>query len=745
MKFVFVAKQEKNAAAFLETLRLLIERGHHVTLAIQERDEERDRRVARQIDSDRFSVVPCPSVRTDEWARVAPLVRRLRDCVQYLKPPFRTSDALQTRIVHKLRQEFGIDVPAGRMAAALRLVPEVQLARIESVMKLAEASLPTSPLFDRFIESQRPDVVLISPLIHFGSAQADVAASARRLGIPVWMLLFSWDNLSTKGCMHVEPDLMFVWNEQQRTEAEQLHNFPASRVVVTGAPRFDAFFALRPAMQREEFLEPLGLDPAKPTLLYLCSSRLIAPQELSFVRRWVAAVRAASSAALSDCNILIRPHPDIALLPDDVSLVRHRWPAAPHIHAHVARPFEDPRAVVLRTSYKDPDGLYESLAHSTAVVGLNTTAELEAGIVGRPVFTIAAGNDDGSQRPTLHFHYLTRAHGGFVSVASTLAEHVAQVEEVLAAGADPAPIRAFVESFLRPHGIDRAVSPVLADALEEQARSEHRAEPVEPSRTTLEPVRAPQEHGVLRLGYKRARIPVHVTPEVVRRVHGGIVPIDRSTVDWLEQWVGIGDVVYDVNAGFGAYTLIAAMQRGATVIAFEPGYRAYTVLCENLALNGIQGSVVAVPLPLGDRDALAEMKYERGRSGYGRYAVQPRAWRIRPSDAVQAHVRTVCITRLDTAIERYGLPEAGHLRLSAHAAAGVLAGGARTLASGSLRTIWAHLRPQDEAAMTEQLGAVGLRTAMRRVTERSVRIVFARDAEARAPSDSSRASRHTLA
>jgi FkbM family methyltransferase len=479
-------------------------------------------------------------------------------------------------------------------------------------------------------------------------------------------------------------------------------------------------------MRRDEFLGPLGLDPAKPTLLYLCSSRLIAPGELSFVRRWLIAVRGAASAELRDCNILIRPHPDIALLPDDVPLVRHRWPAAPHIHAHVATPFDDSRAVVLRTSYKDPDGLYESLVHSTAVVGLNTTAELEAGIVGRPVFTIAADDGDISQRPTLHFHYLTRAYGGFVSVASTLGEHVSQMEEALAAGADPAPIRAFVETFLRPHGIDRAVSPVLAAVLEERGRSKGRPEPGEPLRTAVEPVRTPEEDDVLRLGYKRARIPVRVTPEVLRRVKRGTVPIDRSTVEWLETSVGVGEVVYDVNAGFGAYTLVAATQRGATVIAFEAGYRAYAALCENVGLNGIQGAVVAVPLPLGDRDALAEVKYERGRSGYGPYGVRPAAWRLRPSDAVQPHVRTVCITRLDTAIERYALPRAHHLRLSPHGARGVLAGGTSLLAGESLRTIWAHLRPQDEAAVMEQLGAAGLRPAMRRVTERAVRILFAR-------------------
>lgn len=732
MKFLFVAKQEKNAAAYLETLHCLIGRGHEVTVAVQERDDQRDSGLAQQVQSDRFRVVPCPSARLDEWASVAALVRRLRDCVQYLNPPFVGSAALQARIFHKLRQELGVDLEGEVLAAGLRRVSDGQLDRFEAILRLAEASIPTSALFDEFLTSQQPDVLLLSPLVHFGSAQADVAASGRRLGIPVWMLLYSWDNLSTKGCVHVQPDLMFVWNEQQRREAEQLHGFSPSRVVVVGAPRFDGFFRLCPALTREQFHEPLGLDPSKPTLLYLCSSRLIAPRELDFVRRWLAALRASASAVVRECNVVVRPHPDIELLPESVPFARCRWPVAPALNAKVARPFDDPRAVVLRTSLKSPDGLYESIVHSAAVVGLNTTAELEAAIVGRPVLTIAPGREGGeAQQVTVHFDYLTREHGGFVAVASSLEQHVSQLEQVLAEGADAAAIRAFAESFLRPHGIDRPVSPILADALEQRAGSRAIESPAQPARTTVRAPRAEPAGAVVQLGYKPARILVRVTPETADHVKRNTIRVDRAAVEWLEEWVTVGDVVYDVNAGFGAYALIAAVQRGALVVAFEPGYKAYGALHENLILNGCQGSVIPVPLPLADRDGLADVKYERGQIGSGRYAVRSTPWRVRSPQAAKPHVQAACVTRLDTAVERYRLPQVNHLRLSAHAPAGkVLEGAARALARPSLRTVWVHLAPPREAAVTKQLAAFGLGAVARRVAKRSVRLVFARDAAA---------------
>ena len=68
--------------------------------------------------------------------------------------------------------------------------------------------------------------------------------SARALGIPVGFPVFSWDNLTTKGIVHVHPDCVFVWNDVQKREATEYYGFRPRSVVITGAPRFDSFLAL---------------------------------------------------------------------------------------------------------------------------------------------------------------------------------------------------------------------------------------------------------------------------------------------------------------------------------------------------------------------------------------------------------------------------------------------------------------------------------------------------------------------
>ena len=114
---------------------------------------------------------------------------------------------------------------------------------------------------------------------------------------------------------------------------------------------------------------------------------------------------------------------------------------------------------------RDQD-LLDQLSVSDAVVGLNTSAEIEAAILDRPVLTVKAGSLAPGQEGQLHFRYLLEEEGGFVRTAAGLDEHVGQLVEAL--DRDPlAPARRrFLETFVRPLGIDRPAGPALADAIE---------------------------------------------------------------------------------------------------------------------------------------------------------------------------------------------------------------------------------------------------------------------------------------
>ena len=87
------------------------------------------------------------------------------------------------------------------------------------------------------LTDEAPDVLLVSPLVRFGSEQSDWVKSAKALGIPVGFPVFSWDNLTTKGVIHVEPDRIFVWNAVQKREATEYYGIAPEKIVVMARGR----------------------------------------------------------------------------------------------------------------------------------------------------------------------------------------------------------------------------------------------------------------------------------------------------------------------------------------------------------------------------------------------------------------------------------------------------------------------------------------------------------------------------
>jgi len=325
-----------------------------------------------------------------------------------------------------------------------------------------EEAVPTQAGIDEFVTERHPDLMLITPLIELGSPQLDYLRAARRHGIRSALCVWSWDHLSSKALIRVRPDAVLVWNEIQRGEAAQFHGIPAAQVHVTGAQCFDRWFDRAPARGRAEFCRRAGLADDRPFILYVCSALFRgSPSEAAFVRRWLEAIRAAGDEALGGMNILVRPHPQRL----------DEWQGQPPLEG----------AVLWGSNPIDDDGradYFDSLHHSAAVVGLNTSALVEAAIVDRPVFTVLAPEFHENQEGTFHFHHLMTVGDGFLTTARGLDEHVAQLA-AMARGDTPARNASFVERFIRPRGRSVAATPVFVETVEALA-----AAPAPPRRAT---------------------------------------------------------------------------------------------------------------------------------------------------------------------------------------------------------------------------------------------------------------------
>ncbi len=298
MRILIALKQRNYLNAFAGLVDELLGRGHAVRLAWPDEDVSRPEEVTATGD---LSIDAWKPKRSDEWAPVAATVRRASDYLRYLEPAYRDAGKLRARAFEKLLHSLshGERLPEPGWGDLGLALSEVERGRLQTIARLMEDAMPSDPGQEALLREWRPDLVLVSPLIDLGSAQTDIVKSAKSLGIPTGMLLFSWDNLSTKGSLHVLPDRMFVWNELQRQEAVQLHGFPLERTHAAGAPRFDEFFGLSAVTDRAAFCAPLDFDPRQPILMYLGSSKfVITSRELPFIARWIAAIRESADPRL---------------------------------------------------------------------------------------------------------------------------------------------------------------------------------------------------------------------------------------------------------------------------------------------------------------------------------------------------------------------------------------------------------------------------------------------------------------
>jgi hypothetical protein len=388
-------------------------------------------------------------IRDDEWGRLAYTVRTSRDYLRYLRPEHAGSEVIRLRGRNMLQLGFD-DRSAADAVPWLELLDSATadtaaLRRIDDALDTVERAIPPHPKMLEYVRGIGPDAFCVTPMLMTQYGQTDLIKAVRALGIPAIFLAGSWDNLTTKGTVHVIPDATLVWNEVQTEEAERFHGIPRETVTAAGAPRFDEYWERRIESTYENYCKSQGLDPRRPLITYLGSSNLIVKNELDFVSLWIDRIQCSSSAELASANLLLRPHPKFA------DGWEERFRGKPQVALSVSKVLNNDAS------------LFDAMAHSRAVIGANTSAELEAAIVGCPVFTIKDPTFVSGQDGTIHFGYLA---GDLAKVAISLDEHVAQLAAELGRPKQPGRNDQFLTSFLRPGGLNRRASDVTADAIE---------------------------------------------------------------------------------------------------------------------------------------------------------------------------------------------------------------------------------------------------------------------------------------
>ncbi len=92
---------------------------------------------------------------------------------------------------------------------------------------------------------------------------------------------------------------------------------------------------------------------------------------------------------------------------------------------------------------------------------------------------------------------------------------------------------------------------------------------------------------------------------------------EPGTFAWIATEVKHGQVVYDIGANIGVYTILAARQAGPNgkVYAFEPHAANFTRLIDNVIRNNLQDVVVPCSVALDSEAGFSHFDYDSANAG----------------------------------------------------------------------------------------------------------------------------------
>lgn len=159
-------------------------------------------------------------------------------------------------------------------------------------------------------------------------------------------------------------------------------------------------------------------------------------------------------------------------------------------------------------------------------------------------------------------------------------------------------------------------------------------------------------------------------------------------LDWIDSSVRNGDVVFDIGANIGLYSLYAALRHPASsVVSFEPEYSNLHLLRDNIAKNHLEGRVKVFSICLGNKTGPTTLHVQDLTPGAALHSESNKTMDVTHSGKPVIFREGVWSVTLDDFVSQSGLiPNC--VKLDVDGTEGeILEGGQKTLGSQDLRTV----------------------------------------------------------
>ena len=187
---------------------------------------------------------------------------------------------------------------------------------------------------------------------------------------------------------------------------------------------------------------------------------------------------------------------------------------------------------------------------------------------------------------------------------------------------------------------------------------------------------------------------------------------EPETVAWIDEFIGAGEVMWDIGANIGLYALYAALGPGIRVLAFEPGAGSYAALMRNVELNAMGDRIAAYCLAFDEATGLDVLHMMHTGAGHSMHAFgRPETARGKMTPAFSQ----ACLGfTIDDFRRIFDPPPPDHVKLDVDGnEAKIIRGGRATLAGA--KTVMVEIEDRggdgEAGAVAAALEALGFRAA----------------------------------
>ena len=217
---------------------------------------------------------------------------------------------------------------------------------------------------------------------------------------------------------------------------------------------------------------------------------------------------------------------------------------------------------------------------------------------------------------------------------------------------------------------------------------------------------------VEKLDYPKKDISLHIDSDVEYLIRKNSCQKEPETVQWIETHFSKGDVVYDIGANVGTYSLVASkyFDGQIKVYAFEPGFQNFYKLMDNIILNQCQESVYGLSLALSDRTGLTRFNYSNLDFGGALHALgESIDQKGNTFDPVLR--QPVLAFALDDVVAQFSIEPPNHIKIDVDGLElQILQGAKRVLSQRSLKSILVEIEERgDEHKIIDLIEKNGLK------------------------------------